>query len=272
MVCRNNIISLRDGRFYISVVTNVKSHEPKPLIILDSLSFAHGYIVEDRGEYFRHCFYVQLTDDPNSETMIYHIGNDSGFPIHDQNGNLLNPDGWLWALPERVLSQEETLDRLWAGGGAARWYEYCPEKDIVIDDVLFYCYATYTWPEFNDGESHTGFIWVNSVTGEFEAYGNPLFEWLSNPLFEISESHKYEILASLHESLPEYRYVATGLMNGSDEWAYGYVIRLDIYDEDNKLILSADFSETRYGETPGHPVYNQMMDTMGLHVVDVNFD
>ncbi len=82
----------------------------------------------------------------------------------------------------------------------------------------------------------------------------------------------YEICASLHESMPEYRFVASGLTMGEDIGSIGYVMGLEIYDESNVPILTADFSEIIYDETTGYPVYNEMMDTMGLHVVDVNFD
>ena len=91
-------------------------------------------------------------------------------------------------------------------------------------------------------------------------------------LAEIPGSHTYEIYARLKEGLPEYRFVATGITNGTDDWAYGYVLGLEIYDNNNKRILTADFSEVQDGSATGYNVYNQMMDTMGLHVVDVNFD
>jgi hypothetical protein len=88
----------------------------------------------------------------------------------------------------------------------------------------------------------------------------------------IPGQHTYEIRARLHESMPEYRFVATGLVQGTDEWMYGYVMGLDVYDENGKSILSADFSEIMDGQVVGYHVYNEMMDTMGLHVTDVNFD
>jgi len=85
--------------------------------------------------------------------------------------------------------------------------------------------------------------------------------------------HTYEIKARLHESMPEYRFVATGVVNGPDEWMFGYVMGLNVYDENGKSILSADFSEiSEDGEIVGYHVFNEMMDTMGLHVTDVNFD
>jgi hypothetical protein len=82
----------------------------------------------------------------------------------------------------------------------------------------------------------------------------------------------YEINARLHEDMPEYRFVATGVTRDADEWAAGYVMSLEVYDENVLPLLSADFSQTVYDEVIGNPVYNLMMDTMGLHVADVNFD
>ncbi|HKL99713.1 MAG TPA: DUF5050 domain-containing protein [Mobilitalea sp.] len=82
----------------------------------------------------------------------------------------------------------------------------------------------------------------------------------------------YEISARIHESMPEYRFVANGLANGTDIWSMGYVMGLEVYDENNTPILSEDFSELNNDIIIGYPVYNEMMDTMGLHVVDVNFD
>lgn len=82
----------------------------------------------------------------------------------------------------------------------------------------------------------------------------------------------YEVNANLCRDMPEYRFVATGIMCGVDEWGMGFVMKLEIFDENDLSILSADFSETYHDEVPGSPVYNQMMDTMGLHIVDVNFD
>lgn len=82
----------------------------------------------------------------------------------------------------------------------------------------------------------------------------------------------YEINASLHEDMPEYRFVAKGVIRSPEEGAIGYVMGLEVYDENNKLILSEDFSESDGDVIVGYPVYNEMMDTMGLHVTDVNFD
>lgn len=88
----------------------------------------------------------------------------------------------------------------------------------------------------------------------------------------IQGLHTYEIRSRLHENMPEYRFVAAGVVQGPDEWVYGFVMGLDIYDENNMPILSVDFSEITDGKVVGYYVYNGMMDTMGLHVTDVNFD
>lgn len=82
----------------------------------------------------------------------------------------------------------------------------------------------------------------------------------------------FEANTSLHEGMPEYRFVATGLVKGSDAWSTGYVMGLEVYDEKNTQILLEDFSKDYQDMKIGYPVYNQMMDTMGLHITDVNFD
>jgi len=142
-------------------------------------------IAGDHSNFIVYRFYVQLDNDPDSEVMIFYINN-TNFHIHNQYGVLLNPDGWQWYLPARILTEEEIEARLWALGGAARWYERRQDIDKLLDGVKFYGYATYTWAELNYGESHTGYIWVSTTTGEFETYNNPLFYWINNPLFEIS--------------------------------------------------------------------------------------
>ncbi len=82
----------------------------------------------------------------------------------------------------------------------------------------------------------------------------------------------YEVNASLREGMPEYRFVAKGKTDASDEWSRGYVMGLEVYDDNGLLLLAEDFSETYWDEVTGYPVYNLMMDTMGMHVTDVNFD
>lgn len=47
---------------------------------------------------------------------------------------------------------------------------------------------------------------------------------------------------------------------------------MDIFNENGILILSADVSEANDDKVLGSPVYTEMMDTMGLHIADVNFD
>ncbi len=81
----------------------------------------------------------------------------------------------------------------------------------------------------------------------------------------------YEINSRLHKDMPEYRFVATGITQTGD-WMPGYVMGLKVYDENGRSLLSADFSQTIDDEVVGNYVYSEMMDTMGLHVTDVNFD
>ncbi len=87
--------------------------------------------------------------------------------------------------------------------------------------------------------------------------------------------YTYEVRASLHEDLPEYRFVTTGKPAGTaipaDDWSTAFVTSLNCYDENGSAILSVDFTDIK-NEVEGNPIYFQMMDTMGLHVVDVNFD
>ncbi|MDF2532757.1 MAG: hypothetical protein K0Q65_2338, partial [Clostridia bacterium] len=82
----------------------------------------------------------------------------------------------------------------------------------------------------------------------------------------------YEISASLREDMPKYRFTATGVTQGTDEWVTGYIMGLEVFDENGLSLLTADFSQTVLDEVIGNDVYNIMMDTMGLHVTDVNFD
>jgi hypothetical protein len=82
----------------------------------------------------------------------------------------------------------------------------------------------------------------------------------------------YKVYARLREDMPEYSFVATGITREDSEWATGYVMGLDAFNENGLSILSADFTNVFYDEVTGNFIYSQMTDTMGLHVVDVNFD
>ncbi len=82
----------------------------------------------------------------------------------------------------------------------------------------------------------------------------------------------YEVSDRLHKDMPEYRFVAKGMTRCTENSEVGFVMGMKVLDENGHLILSADFSEASGDEVLGSPVYNQMMDTMGLHIVDVNFD
>lgn len=81
----------------------------------------------------------------------------------------------------------------------------------------------------------------------------------------------YEVDESLREGMPKYRFVASGRVQKGSESA-GCIMGLTGFDENGKSILSADFSRTTDDQVTGNFVFNEMMDTMGLHVVDVNFD
>ncbi|KNY29861.1 XAC2610-related protein [Pseudobacteroides cellulosolvens] len=70
--------------------------------------------------------------------------------------------------------------------------------------------------------------------------------------------YKYEVSAHIHENMPEYRFVASG--------ENIFVTGLDVYNENGASILSVS------NDPESCPVYPEMMDTMGLHVTDVNFD
>lgn len=89
---------------------------------------------------------------------------------------------------------------------------------------------------------------------------------------DVYKDVTYEINAQISEDMPKYRFVATGMTLDIDEWVIGYVMGLEVYDENGHSLLTADFSQTVFDEVIGNAVYNEMMDTMGLHVVDVNFD
>lgn len=68
----------------------------------------------------------------------------------------------------------------------------------------------------------------------------------------------YEVRSCIHENMPEFRFVASG----EDIFVTG----LNVYNENSTSILSVSF------ELENCPVYTEMMDTMGLHITDVNFD
>lgn len=98
---------------------------------------------------------------------------------------------------------------------------------------------------------------------------------LRNESEPAPKTYTYEVQARLHESLPEYRFVATGkatdVAMSEGDWAPAFVTGLSVYDENGSAILSKDFTDT-LNEVEGNLIYYQMIDTMGLHVVDVNFD
>jgi len=96
--------------------------------------------------------------------------------IHDEHGTLLNPDGWPFEKPDRILTQEETSAWIDAGMGAATWGEYLPELDGIAGGILYHCYAMYTYPALNGGKSFRFFTWVSTATGTFHGEDNPIFD------------------------------------------------------------------------------------------------
>lgn len=110
------------------------------------------------------------------------------------------------------------------------------------------------------GESETMYILgKRALNSPFvESINVNIIPKTNNESESTMQSHTYQVYANLHDNMPEYRFMASGEGN--------FVTGLNIYDEKEKAILSVTFdSESR-------PVYPEMMDTMGLHVTDVNFD
>ena len=77
----------------------------------------------------------------------------------------------------------------------------------------------------------------------------------------------YEVSDRLHKDMPEYRFVAKGVTRSTEDYGIGFVMGMEVFDDKGHLFLSVDFSDTAGDEILGSPVYNEMMDTMG-----VNFD
>ena len=91
------------------------------------------------------------------------------------------------------------------------------------------------------------------------------------PAADSAQIYTYEVISAVSEDMPEYRYVATGNAKGTGEWSTGFITGLEVYDDNHALLLSVDFTDEKSGR-PGNDLYFNMMDTMGLHVTDVNFD
>ena len=53
-----------------------------------------------------------LQSDREGELIFY--VDERNLQVFDEQETLLSPDGWLWPLPERILTQEEAMDRLCA--------------------------------------------------------------------------------------------------------------------------------------------------------------
>jgi hypothetical protein len=123
------------------------------------LSSEEDYLEE--GSYH---FDVWSAGASDSEVLTYSIQVDN-FHIRDRHGELLNPDGWPWPEPAKVLTQEQAENRLYAST-AATYFKRHSDKDKMDGDIKIYCYAMF----FGGDESgkHLGYAWVHSITGEIE--------------------------------------------------------------------------------------------------------
>jgi len=114
-----------------------------------------------------------------------------------------------------------------------------------------------------------------AVTPTPTATPEPSFSMYSAP--DEPKNVTYEIDANVNDSMPMYRFIASGVTDSdlyhvnSTDWytKFGLVTGLDVLDTDGTTILSADFTGNSIG---GNSIYLELMSTMGLHVVDVNFD
>lgn len=136
------------------------------------------------------------------------------------------------------------------------------EKQLLSDDNM-------EWFAIGDDSIYYSITGAKIYSMNLDGSNKQLLVELDNDFYK---NVTYEISARLHENMPEFRFVAKGLVTKTDSIGYGYVMGLEVYDENNKIILSEDFSEKYDDIEIGYSVYNEMMDTMGLHVVDVNFD
>lgn|GEM_PF-1833117 len=141
------------------------------------------------------------------------------------------------------------------------------EVVFPVEGYSYYIGVTFVCESENSGWA---LLPVNAVNSYDSARWNQIDT--TKTTITLPDTHSYEMRASLHDGMPEYRFVATGYQTDMDEWGTGFVLGLEGYDENGKSILSADFSRVQDGTVVGSYVYNQMMDTMGLHIVDVNFD
>lgn len=201
---------------------------------------------------------------------------------------MIAADGWIY------YNNENDASKLYAiktdGSDRHKLNDDYALSINVVDDLIYY-------KNGNDGKIYS----INTDGGDRKLLSDDNADWLvvgDNRIYYTitganiysmnidggdkrlladldSEAYKnvtYEINARLREDMPKYRFAATGVTRGADEWMTGYVMGLEVYDENGLSLLSADFSQALNDEVTGNPVYNEMMDTMGLHVADVNFD
>ena len=80
--------------------------------------------------------------------------------------------------------------------------------------------------------------------------------------------HAYEIRARIRDDMPEYRFVAKGLIYQREHDNICYITGLDIYNEAGRSVFSTLISPTGNVSRAQGTTTN----TMGLKVVDTNFD
>jgi|GEM_PF-801118 len=216
-------------------------------------------------------------------------GNDKIKLSHDSVFKITVSDGWIYF---NNTNDDYKLYAMRTDGSERHKFcdDYAPYMQVV-DDIIYYIKGD-EWKIYSiktDGsdrkllsDERADWFIVSDDRIYYTVTGAKIYSMNTDGgdmqiLAELdSDTYKevtYEICARLHESMPEYRFVATGIMRDTEElWHYGYVMGLEVYDENDLIILSADFSEIYYDIVSGYPVFNNMMDTMGLHVADVNFD
>ena len=131
--------------------------------------------------------------------------------------------------------------------------------DIIVDNVSYY--ALKISHAVRDQFPYS-ILYYNGVQWEVaEQYHTVMYE--------------YEIVDRICEDMPEYHFIARGETNVGPlrdyEWSYAFVKVLYVNDENNHTIFWISFEDIP-NQVKGNAIYRHMLDTMGLHVVDVNFD
>jgi hypothetical protein len=167
-----------------------------------------------------------------------------------------NMQGKLYALSALYFFDKERYDLL--------VQEYM-DSDKTVRIMAGCILGSYPLSEIIKAENGNNDFGADFYSGKFPEQLNSYITSASSETSDLSteseslpEQFKYDIQAQIHANMPEYRFVASG----EDVFVTG----LDVYNEKGLSILSVSF------EPESCPVYLEMMDTMGLHATDVNFD